>query len=180
MKKIFKIIGFLVFALFVIYGFWYYNRITNNEKVNIKNKEFINNQVFSKDSENRGYSDDAKKMMDEDLKIVGNDKEIKKLYELVEKSKRNLVLSKNKKEYINNFILWSKYKRCVVNLKIEKYPDVQLKNLLKTNNNEESIKMNNVGEYKSQEFLKNSTFEENHKMMNTFPTEKECGDFLNE
>lgn len=176
---ILKISLFIVIIVGLVYGFLYEMRISENSKNEQTHEEFVNKEVFSKDSENRGFSDEAKKSVDEVLKIVNNDPEITKLFYRMKKMTRIRALSKTPEEFHNNFINWSKTHSCVFDMIDNKYPNVDIFPIL-DQKNEEDERIEKLNHALSIYLTKDFSFEKDYEMMNVEPTEQECKDYLNE
>lgn len=177
MKKIILLIScfFTIIYLYILY-----NRVSYNNKISENNQEFIKTQVFSKDSENRGYSDEVKSLMEEDLKQVDNDQDVTKLYMMMNKSLRILTLSKNETEYYNNFIRYTQLSQCLSSFMISKNNKIEKVNFIDAPSIEE-LNMNKVIDFLDYKYTKNYTMKENQIMMkNAEINEKICKDFVNE
>lgn len=160
-----KIILLILCFFTIIYLYVLFNRITYNNKISENNQEFIKTKVFSKDSENRGYSDEAKELMNENLKHLNNDPDVKKLYIMMNKSLRVLTLSKNEKEYYNNFIRFAQLQQCLMFMIITKFPNRQ-KNSFITKPTNEELKMNKIIDFLDYKYTKDYTIKENQIMTN--------------
>lgn len=175
-----KLIFVLTF-LFIIYVCALYIRLNENKKINNMNEVYIKKEIFSKDSDNRGYSDEAKKLMDEDLALMDNDKYIYKLYIKKEKELRKVALSHNHKEFYQNYIKTSNVWHCLGTLINEKYPNIYAKNFLSKDSSEKK-QINQMLNYLHNKYAKYYTWDEHIDitMKATNLDEEKCEKILNE
>lgn len=179
MKKIIKIYAIVFLIIGCCYLFLLKERKEYNLVIEKKDEAYIKNKVFSVDSENRGYSDQAKKLMNQDLTQVNNDEIIAKLYAKSNIAERMIALSKTKKEFIRNFIHWTKVTQCLTTHMVKQHPSVRLKNFYNDKNSSEKISINLVIDALTDQYTSSNSVAEDQKLMNSFPTDKECEEMIN-
>lgn len=180
MKKLLKIVLFGFIGLVVCgYGLYRY-KLNEYYKLGEKNEKYIKEKVFAKDSENRGYSDEAKRQMDEDLEVLNYDPiakaKVRRVYELSLIQERKNVLSNSQKEYLDGYVRWSKLFHCVSYLSENKY---FFNNLFK-NMHPDGERMSDLLEIVDQKYTKRLSYDEKYDLINSFATEEECEAFANE
>jgi len=110
MKKTFL---FIILIIILLYSYYNYIVKPRNAETWV---EFIQSDVFEKDSENRGFSDVVKRRLDEKIE---NEEQRKYLYETAI-FQRKVLLSKNEDEYFKNQIKLYNLVQCSIFLTKEK------------------------------------------------------------
>lgn len=178
MKK--NILIAISIILLCLYAFVRY-RINKFYSLSPVNETYIKTKVFGKDSENRGYSDRAKKMIDEDVAIYNNDPNIKNLLINVAKSNRNIALSNSVESFHKNLEFSMKVKSCLLTYLVDKYKNEQIKHefkyYLKENYESDNMdKLLNIVSLKYQKTISNDIL---IKLVARKFTEQECRDVKN-
>lgn len=177
-KKIGKILLWFIVIIGLIIGIISYRLETAIQT----NREYILTKVFEKDSEGRGYSDRAKRLMEEELTIFNNDQIMRKYFDRLLKLERQLALVTSKKEYFDTFILRGKVSSCLGDYVIRTYsndkPRKKFKNWLKEDESFESNNMNELLTIVEKQYSPNPNMDEWSLLMNSRPTDQECQDYL--
>lgn len=176
MKKVLKIVIF-GFICLIVSGFLLYQyKLNEYYKLGSANEKYIREKVFAKDSENRGYSDEAKRQMDEDMAGLNNNPKVRRVYELSRIQQRKNLLANSQKEYIDGFKRWKKLFHCVEQLS----PDLYYFKNLYENINPDGKRMAELLQIVHEKYTKRLSYDENYELANSFPTTEECEKFSNE
>lgn len=168
---------FLISLILILLGLILFLRDKRLDSLDV-NQRFIHNKVFGKDSENRGYSDRAKKYMEEELEVFDNDPIMRIYFDKLLKQERKEVLVKSQSEYIKEITLRSRIRSCLINHYIDTYPDKKFIRWPLVIQYFESDNMKDLTKAVSYEYEPGLTQEEVDDIYRS-PTDKECEDIKN-
>lgn len=176
MKTLLKILGFIGIIIAILVSIWYFYFFKRWSTLQDVDRQLIL-ESLKEDSDGKGYSDEAQKLIEEDFNKITNMNEeekafLKKWNILLTKQERKTPLSKNREEFLKNIELFYKTLRCfelyVGNIEEN---EIRYHFLYPTYEKKEFYKYFNVLERKNFRFL---SFDEIFSIQNPEMSKEKC------